>query len=1009
MEIRLLGPIELRLEGGGTVEISGSKRRAVLALLALEPGRSVPVERFFELMWGSHPPAQARAALQGHVAALRKVLKGSSFTVLTRASGYMLTGDFDRIDVRLSEALLARARATADETSAVALLRRALDLWQGEALGGLPDTDLRRFLTERLNDQRIQLIEAWAERLLRLDQGLAAVPLLDQCVRAEGLREPTIALLIRCLHQSGRISEAVSVYHQARARLSDELGVGPSADLYEAFYAVLEGDAAAKPRPKAQAETTLGPLLRRLRQAQGTSLDMLADSVSQDAGYLHDIENGTAVPSLDLVRRFDRLLGANGALVAHSLESAQEDAPDPGIAQPPIRPAQLPDAPQMIGRTETVARILGELQSDPRSAIVAFDGMGGVGKTTLALHIAYSLADRYPDGSLYTDLRGQDLSAGPVDPSEVLESFLRALGTDPRAIPTSLTDRAALWRSTAADRRLLIVLDNAADTQRTVPLLPGSAHCLTIITSRTRLAGLSIRHAAQLTTLTPLERDDANAVLRSALGSARTDAEPEALAELARHCGRLPLALRIVAERAATYGDRPLRAIAHQLADEQARLDTLSVPGDPSIGVRPAFSWSYQGLPPDLARAYRLLSLHPTPQFSLAAVSALLSLPTTRASVLLDELTATHLLTHSGPDRYTMHDLLRLYAAERAGVEESTDARHEAVVRSLNWYLWSTWAAARVLTPHRLNLDPKTDPAVAAPRSFADNEEALAWWGDERENLIATVEQAVAYGEDAIAAQLVAGMWGFMYVGRHLTDWVRVGLIGLDAARRVDDKLLAQMLVDLAGAYALGGRYTEAARPLEEALALYATLDDSNGLARATLNLGDLLQREGHHSKALHYAEEAVSLTREAKNPWLLGIGLTNMGECLVDLGRPQEAVNCLHDALGIHQEHGNRWVEAVTLTLVANAYNRLGNWEQATLSYDAALQAHHDAGNQWGQGWTLHHLATALLERGHTDHARQTWNSALVILDRAADPLGQTVRERLSELRLDRLERCPH
>lgn len=242
MGIRLLGPVELRTADGSPAELAGAQRRAVLALLALQLGRTVPVERFFELLWGDQPPARARAALQGHVAALRKVLDGTPFALTTRAPGYLLTGEAHLVDARLFESLADRAEG-AGHQQAAELLQRALGLWSGAPLADLPDTELRRALAGQLDEARTRVLTAWAERRLRLGSGAAAIPALEQSVRADGLREPVVALLIRCLHQAGRPSDALTAYHQARERLDSELGVAPGPALREAFAAAL-GDGA---------------------------------------------------------------------------------------------------------------------------------------------------------------------------------------------------------------------------------------------------------------------------------------------------------------------------------------------------------------------------------------------------------------------------------------------------------------------------------------------------------------------------------------------------------------------------------------------------------------------------------------------------------------------------------------------------------------------------------------------------------------------------------------------
>ncbi|MEV7027597.1 BTAD domain-containing putative transcriptional regulator, partial [Kitasatospora sp. NPDC093558] len=421
MGIRLLGPVELGTGGGGFAALQGAQRRAVLALLALHLGRVVGVDDFCELLWDDWPPASARAALQGHVAALRKLLAAGPFVLHTRAPGYLLTGPAELVDALRFDDLATRATALAEAadrvageagTAALAVatahLERALRLWRGPALADLPDTALRGTIARRLEQAQTAALVSWAALRLRQGTGAAAVPALEQNVRTNGLREEVAALLVRCLHQAGRPADALRAYHEARTRLDGELGIRPGPALQAALTEVLANDSAAT-RPQVD-EPTSSPATT----ASSTTTEL-----------------GTPVP-----RRLPR------------------------------RPLDF------VAREPELRRLDGECGPDRTGdGLALVVGPAGAGKSALAVAWAHTAAGGYPDGQLYADLRGLD-PAGPADPAETLGAFLRALGVDEPAVPADRAGRAALYRTLTRDRRLLVVLDDAADADQVADLLP---------------------------------------------------------------------------------------------------------------------------------------------------------------------------------------------------------------------------------------------------------------------------------------------------------------------------------------------------------------------------------------------------------------------------------------------------------------------------------------------------------------------------------------------------------
>jgi len=390
-----------------------------------------------------------------------------------------------------------------------------------------------------------------------------------------------------------------------------------------------------------------GPALRDLRTSRGISLERLSRLAHYNKGYLSKVENGHRLPSAELARRCDEVLGAAGGLAGllPGVPAVRRGAV--------VRPAQLPaDVAAFTGRDGPMAELGGLLAGAGRAAVVTvavITGAPGIGKTALAMHWAHHVAGQFTDGVLYADLRGHDPGA-PEQPADVLEGFLRALGAAPAVIPPGVAGRSALLRTLVHGKQMLILLDNAAAPGQVRPLLPGSPGCVAVVTSRSRMSGLVARDGVRRVTISPLTETEAMLLLRRILGPARVDAEPMAAAEIAQRCAGLPLALRIAADRAATRRHLTLASLAGQLAAEHERLDVLTSDGDEAAAVRAVFSWSYTALPADAARMFRVLGLHPGTEISIHAAAALAARGIAPAARLLDVLAGVHLLEETAPD-----------------------------------------------------------------------------------------------------------------------------------------------------------------------------------------------------------------------------------------------------------------------------------------------------------------------------------------------------------------------
>ncbi|MET8830009.1 BTAD domain-containing putative transcriptional regulator [Streptomyces sp. NPDC004610] len=958
----VLGPVRA-WRGGRELELGSPQQRVVLATLLIRRGRPVTLHELLDAVWGTAPPQAAVSVLRTYVSRLRKVLdpgrdpEAGAPLIVSVGDGYLLRADEDALDLTVFERRVdraARLRAAGEPSAAAALLHTALDAWQGAALAGLPGAAAESERA-RLTEMRLAALETRLDIDIGLGRHREAVPELISLTDAHPLREELGRLLMLALYRSGRRAEALAVYRRTWHTLRDELGIEPGPPLRQLHDRILTAAAGPPAAPG------------------GSSSTEDADAVA------------VAVPP-----------------------STASEEPDDGGTEPvsPARPAQLPaDLLTFVGRRaelDQVRALLPRHGGAPATVVIsAIGGMAGIGKTALAVHWAHEIADRFPDGQLYLNLRGFAPSGTVMAAGEAIRVFLGALGVPPTQIPAGLPAQAALYRTLLDRRRMLILLDNARDTEQVRPLLPGAGGCLVIVTSRNRLTGLVVGEGAHPLTLDQLTPGEAHDLLARRLGERRLTAEPAAAAEIVARCGRLPLALAIVAARAAAHPGFPLAAVATELRDSHGSLDAFEA-GDDDLGtdVRAVFSWSYQALSAPAARLFRLLGLHCGPELSAPAAAALAGLAPKEARRLLGELTRAHLLTEHFPGRYTLHDLLRVYAAERADAEESADARGRAVDRLLAWYLHTADAAYPHLTPKRPRIPLDPPPEGCRPLEFAAHEQALQWCEDERVNLVGVVHEAAASGRPGIAWRLAAVLWGFFYLRSHHSDWLDTASTGLAAARAAGDRRgEARALADTAAALRAATRYEEAIEHLRQAKAVYRELGDAQGRISAVSNLGDAYLQAGRLPEAVDHIRRGLALHRYADNIWGIGITLANLGDVYQRLGRFPEAVDCLERALTVLREQRNRWVEGVVLDILGTVHARLEEHSTAIEYYEEALKTHHDVGNRWGEGHTLGNLGDVELACGDPFAARVSWERALEILAEFGHPDAEGIRERLARL----------
>lgn len=680
-------------------------------------------------------------------------------------------------------------------------------------------------------------------------------------------------------------------------------------------------------------------------------------------------------------------------------------------------PRQLPLAVRdFTGRAEYLAALDALLLGDhvdqgdstgasSKGAVVisAIDGTAGVGKTALAVHWAHRVQHRFPDGTLYVNLRGYG-PGHPATPAEVLDGFLRALGCPRERIPIGLEAQSALYRSLLAGRRILIVLDNANTSQQVRPLLPGSAGCLVLITSRGSLTGLVVNEAATRLTLDLLTSTEALDLVRGILGADRVAAEPQAVSRLIQICSHLPLALRIAASRLASRAHHSVSDVVAEMDTDRARLDALSTIGDDPIAVRAVFDWSYRRLDEYQARLFRRLGLHPGPEISLHAAAAVADLDLTETRRLLDLLVDAHLLEAVARDRYRLHDLLRVYAAERAEHDEPSQDRDRARHAVLEWYAHYSSAAFRAMFPREigwhplLTLDLHAGPSIM----FADTTDAWTWLKSEQANLIAAANHAadhnlsklaILIGYTASVVPLWLGEWNAAF------DLIRLELY---VARRSGDRLCEwHALTDMAIALAGVGRQAEALASLQEALALAKTLDEPWFEAGTLTDLGWDYLKQGRYAEAIDHLNSALPLSLDAQRGRLEGVIETGLSAAHIGLGHYEQALSHAERSLAICRQAGDQGGEGRALETIARVKQGMGAHTEAIVLCERALSFTRGRAQPANTAITLDTLGTSLQHIGDLGRALRCWREALEIFDRFADPRAAQLRTRLHALEI--------
>jgi DNA-binding SARP family transcriptional activator/Tfp pilus assembly protein PilF len=937
MWLGLLGPLTVRVDGLELPVMPG-RQRCVLAALGLPPGQVLSPDALSGVLWDAEPPAGAVITVRSYVKRLRQSLGPvAGARVVSRTPGYLLSAAEDEVDVLTFRSLCERggqAARAGDWTRAADLLGQALALWRGKPLADVSSEVLHREQAPQLEQLRLQALESRMSARLNLGQHAQLIPELQALVDAYPFREVYHGQFMTALYRAGQQSEALAVYQRARDTLVAELGVEPGEELKRLHHDILAGNAAP-------------------RRAPGGTPERAADGQGG---------RGHVVPR-QLPAVAPHFAGREAALA--ELDALLADTPLPSVSAPD---ALAPDGAVMV--------------------ITAVGGMAGVGKTALATRWAHRVADRFPGGQLYVNLRGFDPLGAPVEPAAAIRGFLESLGVSAERIPGDAEAQAGLYRSLLAGRRVLVVLDNARDETQVRPLLPGSPSCLVLVTSRTRLTGLAAAEGARLVSLDVLSEAEAREMLAARLGAARVAAEPIAVAELMTACGRLPLALVIVAARAADRPDFPLVDLVAELREGLAALNT----GDAATSVQAVFGWSYRQLGAPTARLFRRLGLHPGHELSVQAAARLADVPLAQARDLLRSLVRSGMLTEPRPGRYIFHDLLRVYAAGQAGITDSGAARQAALTRLFDDYLSIAGAAMDTLAPGEQHQRPGAGAPSADAPSVDTTAAARGWLDTERANLVAVAVYGARNGWPGHVIRLAAILFRYLHDGGHYPDVLAVNNSAFDAGRLTGDVVAqADAIRRRCGIDFRQGRYQQAVEQLNWALAIYREAGDQMGMVRTLGNLGVVLRATGRYHEALGLQQQALVLAcQDASDQYGEAFAADVLGTTLCRLGRYEEAAEHHQRAIALYHRLGERVVEGMALDNLGDDRYRQRRLAEAAECHRQAIAIHRETGCRFGVAGALNGLGGDLYGQGYYELAADQHRRALVLFREEGHPPGQ-------------------
>lgn len=866
MDCRILGPVEIT-HNDRVLRLGSTKEAHLLAALAYEVGRPVPLDRLVRRLWDDEPPGSPLSSLYANATSLRRHLRSvqagdGPAPCVNRASGaYTLEADPEIVDWHRFRRLVSQARELADsgeDDRALELFRRAEALWRGEPLSGLGGLWAASVRTS-LREQRDDAVIARTAVELRLGRFDDVAGELSEVLPRRPTDEMLIGQLMIAHHGRGRHADALRLYAGLRRRLRAELGSEPGPDLARTHELILSHAPVS----------TLLPALR-----------------------------------------------------------PQQPAPPP--------PNTLPRHTQVVGREREMRTLLDRLDAAPgRGAVVALQsisGMAGVGKSLLAWSVAERLADRFPEGQVHLDLRAHAPMEEPVTPSDALARLLRTLGVAPKALAATVEELTALWRTTMAKRRMVIVLDDASGPEQIRPLLPGSSPSLVLITSRRRMSGLP---GVRSLTLDVLSAQDAVALFRRMVEDDRAD-DPEEVARIVALCGYLPLAIEIAASR---LNSRPNWSLAHlirRLSREHTRLEELR-DSDREIAV--VFYVSYATLTVEERTVFRLVSLHLTPDFGPHSAAAVTGLSLSRVERVLDTLVDAHLLQVPAPDRYRFHDLLNEFAINLTAAEDSAGDRESAMHRLIDFYIAAADAADRMVRPGRLRLDIPVIPGLREwIPAWQDAAEAEGWLMAEHLGLINAARYARTHRRPDQAAFLGHVMAGFLEAGGFWSEAEDIHRHAVHYWHETGEPVAeVRARIELGRLYANSGRYQQAMGVLDGAVAIAAETGDTAAELEVLHELGILHWHQGRFDAALAVQREVLALREKEGDRRQIARCLNNIAITSLYTGRYGIARITLCEALREFQAIDDPVFQRRVLNNLADLDVRIGDTSAARQSLEKA------------------------------------------------------------------------
>lgn len=934
----LLGPLQVRCDGAD-IRVSASRHRVLLAVLLCRPNRVVGLDELAYAVWDGDPPAGAETTVRSYVMRLRRALGAAAIRIETASPGYRIALDTSaELDTFLFTARCQAADALArvgDWGATASALDEALALWRGTPLQDVPSETLSRDELPAWLERRSQAVELRLEAAIELGRAAEAVIELRRLAAEHPLRERTSALLMTALAACDRRSEALEIFRDLRRVLVEEVGIEPGMELQELHQRILNGNQ------------------------------------SPAAG------SGATVPPIP----------------AH----AQEHRP---YLVPRTLPADIGD---FTGHEEHVDALVSCLRTGPSDRaqavrIVSIAGMGGAGKTTLAVHAAHRVRGDFPDGQLYADLRGS--GPVPVPPATVLSRFLRQLGAEPDALPADDEERGALYRSLLAQRRVLVLLDDARDAAQVRPLLPANPDCAVLVTMRNRLTGLA---GATHLDLDGLPREAAHRMLSRIIGADRVAAEPAAVSDVLAACADLPLAVRLIGARLASRPSWRIQYIASRLRAQRSRLDELSYADQ---DVRATFEMSYSALDTSdaaavpAARALCLLGLWPGQDIGVTAAASLLGAPEHQAERVLEYLVDIYLVQSPQPGRYSLHDLLRDFAVERAEQDLAAADRRAAIIRIITWYTRAAAAMNATLSPASRQIHPAAVPDLAPPPDLSTVPDALDWGESEHANLCDATGLAAASGLRELAWQLPTASMSFFQRQRHLRSWIDTHEIALSSTQQAaDEKTEAIVRNNLAIALLTAGRHAEAIDHLKVTVAIHSSLGDAALVASALINMGIAAMEAGFPDQAIGYQRQAVAYYQASGSASSEAAARTNIGYIHLLLGQPAEAIQESAAAIRLYRLAPSvSWGLAEVLDNMSRAYLLAGSSEQALSHARDAVSVRRQLCDRPGLAEGLRHLGELLAGTDRTG-ARAAWSEAAGILRELDDPRAAELEALLGTL----------